>query len=123
MTLAWFTPIRPRTRKYRAARLWCDTKEAQDALQLERLDVCQKTARRGTLQHDVFAGDRACPLDEDACVSLQVNCRNDAGGQLQGRGWYGLAVTLAVEDERVAVYDEIRARIRLRPRVRPRASA
>ena len=67
--------------------------------------------RRGTVQHEVFEGQKAEPFIDEDLVKIKVNCREDAG-KIQNPVPYGLAVSLEVAKEvDIAVYSEIRNRI------------
>jgi hypothetical protein len=108
ISLAWLTPVLSNTQKYRAARLWFEKKHD---LATDRQDADWQTARRGTIQHEVFDGKRAVPFSDGESIEIQVNCMRDAGvftSPIQ----YGLAVTLEVaEGVNIGIYEEIRARI------------
>jgi hypothetical protein len=109
-TLAWFSPIQPRHRNYRAASLWFNFEK--DKLSTDRRDTEWRLARNGTIQHEIFEGDRAVPIGENEISTVKVNCRADAG-DLSGRVPYGLLVTIEVAEElRIPIYDEIAARVR-----------
>ncbi len=114
VTLAWLSPIAPNTQKYRTASLWFEVggiSVAQD-----RKDGCSgsegwRAVRRGTVQHEVFEGQRAEPFVDGDGITIKINCREDAG-KIQNPIAYGLAVTFEVgEGVDIAVYDEIRTRI------------
>ena len=67
---------------------------------------------RGTVQHEVFEGERAVPISDDQTIPIQINCRQDAG-RLTEEVPYALAVTLEVSPKLgVSIYDEIRNRVR-----------
>lgn len=132
-TLAWFSPIHSRDHRYRGAALWLDAfdssrgpgqpDEAAALLGLKRVETGHKESRRGTVQHEIWSGEKATSYEEEELLHLQVNCQEDA--EKQGR-WlsrpvrYGLAVTLEVEETTgLPIYEEIQERLRLRPPVRP----
>lgn len=110
VTLAWLSPIHPRHRNYRGAALWFDIEK--EKLRTERSGVEYRTAKNGTVQHEIFEGERAAAFAEDATMLIRVNCREDAGS-LDGEIRYGLVVSVEVAEELlVPVYDEIATRIR-----------
>ncbi len=116
VTLAWISPIAASTQKYRTASLWF---EANNDVVSNRSDVDWTAVRRGTLQHEVFEGRDAVPFSDGDNIEIKVNCRNDAG-KINDPIAYGLAVTLEVgEGVNIAVYDEIRTRIRASVRINP----
>ncbi len=110
VTLSWLSPIHPRRRNYRGAALWFDIEN--EKLATEREGVDWRCVRNGTVQHEIFEGDRAAAFAENDTMQIKVNCRADAHS-LQGPVRYALAVSIEVAEElRVPVYEEISARIR-----------
>lgn len=108
-TLAWFSPIRPTSRKYRAADLWADLKPAE--LGVTSTDVDDKAAGRGTVEHHVYEGARAV-VQPKPTVTIQVNCREDAA-PLREAVKYVLMVTLeALEAVPIDVYVTMQVAIR-----------
>jgi hypothetical protein len=68
--------------------------------------------KRGTVQHEIFEGDKARDFADAEALSIQVNCREDAAS-LDETVDYGLVVTLEVGEEvHVAVYQQIQQRLR-----------
>ena len=66
-----------------------------------------QTVKRGTVQHEVFEGQRAEPFIDGEVIEIKVNCREDAG-KIQNPVAYGLAVSLEVaEGVDIVVYNEI----------------
>ena len=130
-TISWFSPIHPRHHRYRRAHLWLTRYRGQEKdedamarLGLHRTGAQHHLARRGTVQHEVFEGEKAVPYGEEETLSFQVNCRSDAGDELERSVRYGLAITLeAPEISGLSIYDEIRTRIQppvpILPPIRP----
>jgi len=109
VTLAWLSPISSGTQKYRTASLWFET--TKNGLTPTRLDADWQSVRRGTLQHEIFVGDKAEPFIDGENLEIKVNCREDAGKILQPVK-YGLIVSIEVsEGLDIHIYDEIRSRI------------
>lgn len=109
VTLAWLSPVVASTQRYRAASLWFEV--PKEGLASDRHNADWNAVRRGTVQHEVFDGNRAVPLTDGDALTIKVNCRKDAG-KIHQPVAYGLAVTLEVaEGIDIAIYDEIRARI------------
>jgi len=109
VTLAWLSPISASTQKYRTAYLWFETNN--NGLAPTRSDADWRAVRRGTVQHEVFEGQRAEPFIDGDVIEIKVNCREDAG-KIQNPIAYGIAVSLEVsEGVDIAVYNEIRTRI------------
>lgn len=118
VTLAWMSPVAASTQRYRSAGLWFEVDG--DAIATSRAEVDTRVSRRGTAQHEVFEGDRAIAITDDASMKVKVNCRKDAAKIRQAVA-YGLAVTLEVaEGIDIAIYEEIRTRIAFAVEIRAR---
>ncbi len=77
--------------------------------------------KRGTVQHVVLEGERVANYLDGANLSLKVSCRPLAGKSKEPIP-FALAVTLeAKESSEIAIYQEIRDRIRVRPQSRVRS--
>jgi len=120
ITLAWISPINPRHKNYRHARLWFYVPE--DALGVAKAELDSETSQRGTVEHRVFQGERVKTFIDDETLSMKVNCMEHAG-KLTDRVPYALAVTLEVaESLDLPIYNEIRDRIRPIIEIEPEAS-
>lgn len=121
VTLTWFTPIAPTARRYRRAALWFGVEN--DSLPVGRSQADWMASRRGTLQHEVIEGDDVAAFGDDAEISIQVNCREDAPA-LDGEVQYAIACSLEVADGvAVPIYEEVRARLATRVVVGPGRSS
>jgi Subtilase family len=111
VTLAWLTPVHPLHRAYRRAALWFSPPE--DELLVRRTQVDWQMAQRGTVQHEILEGEQATAFVDGRSLAVQVNCRALAG-PLDEEIPYAVAVSLEVaEGVAIAIYDEIRARVRI----------
>ncbi|MCK4607670.1 MAG: S8 family peptidase, partial [candidate division Zixibacteria bacterium] len=109
VTVAWLSPLAASTQRYRTASLSFEVEGGR--LVPDRQDADYRAVRRGTVQHEVFEGERAVPLTDGDSLTIKVNCRKDAA-RMQEPVAYGLAVSLEVaEGIDIAIYDEIRTRI------------
>lgn len=120
ITLAWMSPINSRHRNYRVAHLWYTI---QGNLVETRKWADARAVQRGTVQHEVFEGDRAVDFQDGDDLIVKVHCRNDAG-EIPGSVRFGLAATLEVSDSSlfpVAIYQEVRERLAIR--IKPHAGA
>lgn len=109
VTIAWMSPVAVSTQRYRSAGLWFEVNG--DTIATSRAEVDTRASRRGTVQHEVFEGNNAIAITDNANLTVKVNCRKDAARILQPVS-YGLAVTLEVtEGIEIAIYEEIRTRI------------
>ena len=111
-TLAWFSPINPQSRAYRCARLWLSP--PSDALAINRSEAEWRSVRNGTLQHEIWEGEKAVAFSEGADVVIRVNCREDAG-KLSVPVRYGLAVSIeSAVALALPIYEEVREAIAVR---------
>lgn len=109
LTLAWMSPIAVTTERYRKASLWFELDNKIVANNNKEVDFW--TARRGTIQHQVYEGTRATFIPDDYSLKIKVNCRKDAA-DFEEPVVYGLGVTLEIaEGVGITIYDEIRARM------------
>jgi len=119
VTMAWMTPINPNHRAFRKASLWFEPYggkqrhgEFNQLLQVSRREADWQAVRRGTIQHEIFSGDKATPFGDDDNLIVQVNCRADAGKLIENIP-YALIVTIEVAlGLNLPIYNEIRTRIR-----------
>jgi hypothetical protein len=89
--------------------LWFEVLD--ESLAPNRQDADWRAVQRGTVQHEVFEGERAIVIADEASLKIKVNCRKDAA-KIQEPVAYGLAVSLEVaEGVDIPIYDEIRTRI------------
>ncbi|MDP2858928.1 MAG: S8 family peptidase [Bacillota bacterium] len=115
VTLAWITPTNPLAQAWRRADLWFSTPDS--SLSVERVGADGRMVGRGTVQHEVLEGDRASLFLDGDAITVQVNCRGDAGA-LSELVPYSLAITLEIdEDIKIPIYNEIRTRIQVEARV------
>ena len=124
VTLAWFSPISPRHRNYRMAKLSIAPphKWGETPLHLpERPDSDYNQVKRGTVQHEILEGRRKIAVyAQGDHLTLRVLCRPDAAETLEDPIPYGLAVTLEVaEDVNIPIYSQIREGIRMQIPVEP----
>ena len=116
LTLAWFSPVNIRHRAYRRAKLEIKPDDFVSGFGIKRGPVqpSDKSVPRGSLFHVHYEGDKAVPFVDDGHLCFHVFCR-EQGGALDQSIRYGLTVTVEA-GENVSVYQEIRQRLRVRPR-------
>lgn len=113
--MAWFSPVAPTTQRYRRAHLWFDV--SGNTFANTRHDADGKAVRSGTLQHELFYGNKGSVIDPDATVNIKVSCRREAGAKLPPIR-YALAVTLEVAPGvNIPIYERLSQRIRQRAAV------
>jgi len=103
-TLAWLSPVSPKTYKYRDARLWLKMPELH--LFDSTSEVSINAASRGTLQHVIYESKKAVSFKGQNSIPITVNCSDDAGKIVEPIR-YGIVVTLEV-DEGMEIYQQIR---------------
>jgi hypothetical protein len=119
-TLAWLSPVAPATQRYREAQLWYEVENG--LLETSRTSVDWMAVRRGTVQHEVFEGEKAAPINDGDTMAIKVNCKKDAR-RITSPIPYGLVVSLEVaEGVDIPVYEEIRARVAPVIEIRPAGS-
>lgn len=111
VTLAWLTPTNNQHRNYRVAQLFLKVPNAEIGTpDLAGLD--EQSSQRGTVEHRVFEGEKAKAFVDGANLSIQVNCRADAG-ELNDEIPFAVVASLEVAlTSQIAIYEEISARIR-----------
>ena len=128
VTLAWMSPINPRNHRWRKAHLWFKTPSSKLQIgsnkHLERSCGDWQAVQRGTVQHEVFEGQKAAAFVDGDDIVILVSCREDAMA-LSDAVPYSLVISLEVE-EGIGVddiYTEVRERVRSRTRVQERVGA
>jgi subtilase family protein len=109
ITLAWLSPINPEHRDYRRAIMWftCD----RSTLKVSSAGADWQAMRRGSIQHDVWEGDKAAAYTDGAELRILVSCAADAGELLE-RVPYALCVSIEVAPGvELPIYQEIAARV------------
>ena len=119
VSLAWFSPINPQHKDYRRAFLWFSSNK--EVLALDRKDHDYDSARRGTIQHQVFEGEKARAFEDGDAIEIKVSGGEDAGS-CTDKIPYALATTLEIaEPIDMKIFNEIQARIRLKVGIKPTA--
>lgn len=116
ITLAWFTPVNAFDQRYRRARLWVDPPKTE--IGVGRVFYDHNQVQRGTVQHEVLEGALATPYVDGDSLVFKVNCMQDAG-KLDVPVCFALCVSLEVaESIKLPIYQEVAARIAIRPGLR-----
>ncbi len=126
VTLAWLSPVASTTQRYREAQLWFDFEDGKKSreklsgkLRVTGIDSDSDATRRGTIQHEIFEGEKAVAISDGDILQIKVNCRKDAR-KIVNPIAYGLVVSLEVsEGIDIPVYNEIRARIQPSVEIKP----
>ena len=121
ITLAWLSPISLDNRKYRKAALAFEATDTATAVGGIRAQAQHQQVRNGTLQHEIIEGNEVRAFQENECLMIPVQCREDAG-PLDMDVPYGLAVSLEVKDSvGIDLYEEIQSLIEISVREAVRA--
>lgn len=121
VTLAWMSPVNPRSQRHRMAKL--SVKPPASEFGVQRREVEHYATGRGTVQHEILDGKEARAFLAGDSVAVDVDCHID-------RGWtdspirYGLVVSVEMAasvqaDIHAQVGAALRAQIVSRTKVTP----
>lgn len=110
ITLAWFSPINPLGNSYRLAKLCFEPANYEDIAN-KRQDADNRSSQRGTVQHEVFTGQRAAVFEDGDELKILVKCKKEE--RLQESVRFVLMATLETAPSTgLHIYDEVRSRLR-----------
>ena len=117
-TLAWFTPVLPGRQSYRAVRLTLTDSGEMSTLRVEpaKAQPDQNQGRRGTVFSRRWEGTQAPVVDANQVVTLTVQRQPDQGSPIDETIPFAVAITLTMPGI-MQIYDEVRARLAIVPRV------
>jgi len=117
-TLAWFTPVLPGRRSYRAVRLTLTESNELSALRVEssKTQPDQNQSRRGTVFSRRWEGSEAPIVGANQVVTLTVQREPDQGSIIDEDIPFAIAVTLTMPGN-IQIYNQVRARLAITPRV------
>ncbi|RDU21911.1 S8 family peptidase [Anaerosacchariphilus polymeriproducens] len=78
VTLAYFSPVEVTRQGYRGIQMWFDVLN-REQLTPDRENSEWQAVRKGTLQHEIFEGERPIVWGDDKEIQIKVNCKEDAG--------------------------------------------
>lgn len=106
VTLAYFSPVEVNKQAYRTAKLWFDV-AGNELLASNRENTEWQAVQKGTLQHEIFEGEKALIWDDDREIQIKVNCKEDAG-KIKKAIPYCIFVTFEVaEGQNIDVYSKV----------------
>lgn len=115
LTLAWLTPVSNAHLDYRRAQLLIDSPSHREAIGVRRLVGQQPSdyaSKRGSLIHEIYAGDNAVVFIDDGHLVLRVWCREKPSSlRLRDTIRYGLAVTIEA-GVALPIYEQVDVRLR-----------
>lgn len=113
VTLAYLSPIAPNRQVYRGAQLWFNVDDGNRGLVPQRQNSEWQSVRKGTLQHEIFTGEKTIVWNDDDLI-IKVNCKEEAA-KIENTIPYCLFVTFEVaEGFDVDLYADVAARIHQR---------
>lgn len=106
VTLAYFSPVEVSKQAYRSAKLWFDV-VGNEQLAKSRENTEWQAVQKGTLQHEIFEGEKALIWNDDKEIQIKVNCKEDAG-KFKKAIPYCIFVTFEVaEGQNIDVYSKV----------------
>jgi hypothetical protein len=122
VTIAWLTPVNLSHRMYRMAKLEGGPggdKKFSLGVDNAKVQPSHNAVARGTVFHRRWEGEDAVAFADSGNLLLNVSCK-PAAGEMDADIMYGVAISLEVgQDIPVAVYEEVRTRLRAAVRVAP----
>ncbi len=113
ITLAWLTPINPAHRVYRKAKL--SFQPPKNLLAVDRQHADWQQTQKGTVQHEVLEGKKACVFQDGDSLRIKIAAQGDTGQNFDEAIPYGLAVTLEVaEQSGIPIYERVREKLAVR---------
>ena len=117
-TLAWFSPVEPGMRDYKAVRLQIEEPNvtASVGIKSQTGQPQKNESLRGTTFHRCWRGSKLMDLVENGLLPITISRKPDTAEDLPGATAFGLAVSLESEGD-LEIYDPVRVRMALQPRV------
>jgi hypothetical protein len=116
VTLAWLTPVQSGRRAYKGVRLKVEEPEIKSICS-KALEGQSDRKPRGTIYHRTWVGTAARNFVQDTALELRIARDPDQADELPDLVRFGLAATIETVDEALPVYEEVRARLKVQPRV------
>lgn len=118
-TLAWFTPVVPGRKSYRAVRMKIlDPVDVADlGVSAASLQPDHNQTNRGTVFTRIWSGAQAAVVGDEMSLRLRIQREPDPASPIDELVPFGLAVTIAMPGE-VRLYDQVRDRVQPRPEPR-----
>lgn len=107
-TVAWFSPINPLHQDYSQAQLWISNIKKASPIRLKDGDYYHHYLKNGSVYHEVVKGKQVSDYMGAKEMHLRVNGRA-RGGALGGKIPYALVVTLIADNEKLPIYEQVKA--------------
>lgn len=110
VTLAWFSPITAQRSHYREAKCWFSIvdKLHESLLGANNRHYDGNMIKKGTVQHEVFHGERAGAFTADNILEVDIECKIKNEELVDSRIPFGLVVTLDTQDVSIPIYREVK---------------
>lgn len=110
ITLAWLTPVNPRHRAYRMAKLNFTPPLAELALSRQQADWQQ--VQNGTVQHEILEGEAARAFEDGDVLRIRISAQGDSQQAFDEEIPYGLVVSLEVgEASSLPIYQRVQEKL------------
>lgn len=120
VTLAYFTPIAVNRQEYRKAQLWFTLGEDTKRLVPLRENTDWQSVARGTIQHEIFYGEKVIPWGEDDEIEIKVSCRQGTTtGAIGSEIDYAIIVSAETAEPVSDIYSAVAERIHGRVPISP----
>jgi hypothetical protein len=118
-TVAWYTPVLPGRQQYKAVRLIIEEPDGLDTVGVAPTSgqVGQYAAARGTLFHRSWSGSKLKNVLHDGVVELNVSRMPDPADDLPDAIPFGFALSIEADDPELPIYEQVRTRLAVRPRI------
>ena len=123
ITLACAVPAVGNLVRYRGAKVYFDFASPESRLAIgERAEGEWRAVRRGSLQHEIVQGERAMAFKDGEDFPIHIECMDGAQRlNAKDRIRYALVASIeTAENVSTTIYDEVRARLREKVRLRSR---
>lgn len=115
ITLGWHSPIAPSNKNYKLAKLSFTSNNG--ILDVDRSECDQHAGKRGTIQHEVYEGNKASTFVEGDSLVIKVDCKKEDA--LTDPIKYFLMVSLEVRAVTgLPIFQEIQEKLRVTQRIR-----
>ncbi|MBK8186655.1 MAG: S8 family peptidase [Cellvibrio sp.] len=110
VTLAWFSPITAQRAHYREAKCWYSiVNDLHDkTLGAHNRNYDGNMIKKGTVQHEVFYGERAGVFTADSLIEIDINCKIKNEELSDSLIPFALVVTLDTQDISIPIYREVK---------------
>lgn len=118
ITLAWLSPVNPKSRVYRKVKLSFSPPTTMP-LPVERQQADWQQVQKGTVQHEILEGEKITAFQDGDSLLIKVSAQGDTQQKFDEAIPYGLAVTLEVEEQTgIPIYERVQEKLKLGVKVK-----